>query len=182
MTESVDTTDLTVEVEQQGVTPEELKLLFRDHPSGVAVVTAMADGQRVAMTASSLFSVSVAPPLVVFSASRLSSSTPTLLKADTVVVHLIDEDSVDVALLGATSGVDRFDGSVLWASLPTGEPYYLAPSKRFLGRVVQRIDAGAAVLFVVQAMEASADESTGRPLVYHSRTWHGLSEGSQLAV
>lgn len=182
MVDSVDAIDVAIEVEEQGVTPDELKVLFRDHPSGVAVVTAEVDGQRVAMTASSLFSVSVAPPLVVFSASQLSSSTPTLLKAETLVVHLIDEGSVDVALLGATSGVDRFDGSIPWDRLSTGEPYYTTPTKRFRGRVVQRIDAGAAVLLVVQVLQACTDEASGRPLVYHSRTWHGLSEGSRLDV
>ena len=82
MTHTDENTDALAPVfasdEALGITPDELKALFRGHPAGVAVITADDGTGPVGMTASSVFSVSVAPPLVVFSASALSSSTPTL--------------------------------------------------------------------------------------------------------
>lgn len=168
--------------DEAGITPDALRLLFRDHPAGIAVVTADAGDGPVAMTASSLFSISVAPALVVFSASAMSSSTPALLAAETVMIHLIDEASHDIAVLGATSGVDRFADTTMWSRVPTGEPYYHAPSRRIRGRVVQKIDAGAATLFVVHAIESWHEQGGEvRPLVYHNRTWHVLGDPSRLA-
>jgi len=166
----------------QGISPEGLKALFRDHPAGVAVVTTDGPDGPVAMTASSLFSVSVAPPLVVFSASALSSSTPALLAADTVVVHLIDSESVDIAILGATSNIDRFANPDQWSRLPGGEPYYLKPSKRFRAKVVNTLDAGAATLIVLEVLEGWVEERSTHPLVYHSRAWHTIGEHSLLNI
>jgi flavin reductase (DIM6/NTAB) family NADH-FMN oxidoreductase RutF len=165
-----------------GITPDELKALFRSHPAGVAVISADAGDGPVAMTASSVFSVSVAPPLVVFSASALSSSTPTLIQAESLVVHMIDTDTLDLAKLCATSGVDRFADRSMWDRLPTGEPYFLNTSKRFRGKVVNRLDAGSSTLFVVQALESwHSDADSANPLVYHDRTWHALGETSRLS-
>lgn len=166
----------------EGIAPDALRELFRDQPAGVAVVTANSENGPVAMTASSLFSVSVAPPLLVFSASAMSSSTPALLAAETLVIHLIDTSSHDVAVLGATPGADRFADPSTWAYLPTGEPYFLSPGRRIRGRVVKTMDAGAATLVVVHAIESWIDaDSAGQPLVYHNRTWHALDERSRIA-
>lgn len=164
-----------------GISPDELKAVFRDHPAGIAVITADAGDGPVAMTASSVFSVSAAPPLIVFSASALSSSTPTLLVAETVVIHMIDEDSLDLAVLCATSGVDRFADESSWTRLPTGEPAFHGVTRRVRAQVTSRLDAGSASVIVVHALEAWHDpHHQSRPLVYHNRTWHALSESSSL--
>ena len=44
--------------------------------TGVTVITASADGKRVGMTANSFSSVSLEPPLVLWSAKRTSQSFP----------------------------------------------------------------------------------------------------------
>ena len=138
--------DLDIQPESSapaGISPEELKAVFRDHPAGIAVITADAGDGPVAMTASSVFSVSAAPPLIVFSASVLSSSTPTLQVAETVVIHMIDTDSLDLAVLCATSGVDRFADTDAWTRLETGEPVFHGVTRRVRARDASRLDAGA---------------------------------------
>ncbi|MEG0161907.1 MAG: flavin reductase family protein, partial [Aurantimicrobium sp.] len=87
---------------------DEFKLAFRNHPAGVAIVTADAGKGPVAMTVTSVFSVSAEPPLLVFSASAQSSATPTIAEADTVVIHLLGADQLHLAKLAATSGANRF--------------------------------------------------------------------------
>jgi flavin reductase (DIM6/NTAB) family NADH-FMN oxidoreductase RutF len=163
------------------------KAAFRNHPSGVAIVTADDGTGPVAMTVSSVFSISAVPPLLVFSASDLSSSTPTIRNAETVVVHLLGADQLSLAQLGATSGVDRFGPDVKWDRLTTGEPYYPDVHAWIRGRIVNRLDAGTATVFVVEALQsqapepgsAAADAGTARPLVYHNRTWHVLGDHSR---
>ncbi|MBC7724767.1 MAG: flavin reductase family protein [Burkholderiaceae bacterium] len=168
--------------------PDTFKAAFRTHPAGVAVITADAGDGPVGLTATSVFSVSAEPPLLVFSLSATSSSTPTLVRADTVVVHLLASDQLDIAILCATSGIDRFADTSIWARLPTGEPYFTAVPVWIRGRVVDRMEAGGSTVLAVEALEAhtpergspevDADES--RPLVYHNRTWHVLSDTSKL--
>ncbi|HEY0252196.1 MAG TPA: flavin reductase family protein, partial [Kofleriaceae bacterium] len=106
-----------------GLSADEFKLAFRNHPAGVAVITADAGDGPVGLTATSVFSVSAEPPLLVFSISGSSSSAPTIGRADTVVVHLLGADQLGIAKLFATSGVDRFADASSWGRLPTGEPF-----------------------------------------------------------
>lgn len=170
------------------VSPEEFKAAFRNHPAGVAVITADAGDGPVALTATSVFSVSAAPPLLVFSVSELSSSAPTIRKADTVVVHLLGAAQLDIAKLGATSGIDRFADTAIWRRLPTGEPYFPAAHAWIRGRVVNTMEAGGSTVVAVQALETkappaddpSADAASAEPLVYHNRTWHRLGEHSKI--
>ncbi|MFW0796032.1 flavin reductase family protein [Gordonia sp. CPCC 205515] len=155
---------------------------FRGHPGGVAVVTADAGSGPVAMTVTSVSSTSVDPPVMMFSVSDQSSSAPTLRAAQTVVVHLLDDTDLDVAKLAATSGIDRFADTSLWSRLPGGEPYFHRTRTWIRGAVTARAQAGAATVLVVRALDMSSAPSgvvdDRRPLVYHARSWHALTESS----
>ena len=156
------------------VSAEDFKFAFRHHPAGVAVVTADAGNGPVAMTVSSLSSVGIAPPTLVFSASPRSSATPVIREAGTLVVHM----------LASTSGVDRFGEDVNWDRLPTGEPYYPEASEWLRGRIIGRLDINGSTLVVVEALQAKPREDVEHddrlPLVYHNRTWHALGDHSRL--
>lgn len=170
-------------ITRSSITADDFRFAFRSHPAGVAIVTAEAGDGPVAMTVSSVASVSIDPPTLVFSASALSSSTPTVRKAETVVVHMLTSDQLHLAQLGARSGVDRFGSDVKWGRLPTGEPYY--PGATWLrGRVIERVEISGATLVVVEAVEAKPREpeleDAPAPLVYHNRQWHVLSDKSLL--
>lgn len=170
------------------VSPDEFKAAFRNHPSGVTLITADAGDGPVALTASSVFSVSVSPPLLVFSISELSSSTPTIKQADTVVIHMLGADQLSLAQLGATRGVDRFADASSWRRLPTGEPYFVGVPTWVRARIVSELEAGGSTVVVAHALEThappaghpTADAAQSEPLVYHNRTWHQLGEHSKL--
>lgn len=167
------------------VSPATFKELFRGHPNGVAVITAHGADGPVALTASSVSSVSVDPPLLIFSISAMSSATPTIAAADTIVVHLLDADDLDLARLGATSGVDRFADREAWAPLPTGEPVYRGVRAWVRCAVVSRMDAGDSTVIAAQALQACigrpvAPGEAGNALVYHNRAWHRLGEHSRI--
>lgn len=174
---------MTPEIETT-CTADDFRFAFRNHPAGVGVITADSGNGPVAMTASSIASVSLDPPTLVFSASALSSSTPTILEAKTVVVHMMSADQQALAQLAATSGVDRFSSEVNWDRLPTGEPYYPEVASWLRGKIAQIIEVGGSYLVVVEAIEARhRDENESvetLPLVYHNRTWHKLDESSKL--
>jgi flavin reductase (DIM6/NTAB) family NADH-FMN oxidoreductase RutF len=180
---------LVEEIPTDGISPEEFKAAFRNHPAGVALITADAGEGPVALTATSVFSVSAMPPLLVFSVSELSSSTPTIRAAETLVVHLLGARQIDLAKLGATSGIDRFAETSRWTRLPTGEPYFPAAHAWIRGRIVNKMQAGGSMVIAVLAVESAAQAprhdapyaEEAQPLVYHNRAWHRLSEESRLA-
>jgi flavin reductase (DIM6/NTAB) family NADH-FMN oxidoreductase RutF len=176
---------MPVDVHEAPVSAEDFRHAFRAHPAGVAIVTADAGDGPVAMTVSSVASVSIDPPTLMFSASGISSSTPTIRRAETVVVHMLAADQIALAKLGARSGAARFGDDVEWGRLPTGEPYY--PGANWLrGRITHRVDVNGSTLVVVEAIQAKPfdgdDTAEPLPLVYHNRSWHVLTEKSTVPV
>jgi flavin reductase (DIM6/NTAB) family NADH-FMN oxidoreductase RutF len=159
---------------------DEFKLAFRNHPAGVAVITADPGDGPVGLTVTSVFSVSAEPPLLVFSVSAQSSSAPALARADTVVVHLLGADQLEVAKLFATSGVDRFADPDSWSRLDTGEPYLSGTASWLRGRIINRMDAGNSTVIAVHAIEAGVEETDASPLVYQNRNWHSVGAHSRL--
>lgn len=164
---------------------DEFKALFRGHPGGVAVVTADAGEGPVALTVSSVVSVSADPPLLVFSVSALSSASEVLSRAETVVVHLLDAHDVDLAKFGATPGADRFDQTHRWSVLATGEAVYDDVRAWVRCAVINRMEVGTSTVIAVRALESRVmrDVESGVPgdaLVYHNRSWHRLGEHSKL--
>jgi flavin reductase (DIM6/NTAB) family NADH-FMN oxidoreductase RutF len=170
----------------ESIDVDTFKAAFRMHPAGVSVITADAGNGPAAMTISSLTSVSTEPPLVTFSLSALSWSTPAFLESDTVVVHLLGSEHLRLAQLGATGGVDRFADKLAWTRLPTGEPVFRETYAWLRGKIVHRLEAGNAVICVAHIVQASVPDAdavaaeTSTPLVYHSRTWHQLGTHSAI--
>lgn len=163
---------------------DDFKSAFRNHPAGVAVITADIGAGPVGLTATSVISVSANPPLVVFSLSSASSSTPTVKQAETVVIHLLGADQIGLAKNFATSGIDRFADTAIWSRLISGEPYLPSSNAWMRGRIVNQMDAGDSTVVAVQILQVDLPGESGRtaqesrPLVYHNRTWHSLSETS----
>ena len=174
---------MSTNTDVRGLSADTFKRVFRNHAASVAIITADAGNGPVGLTATSVFSVSAEPALLVFSVSDDSSSARTLGKTENVVIHLLSADQVDLAKLCAKSGVDRFADTSLWDRLPSGEPYFPTAQAWILGRIVNRMPAGGATVFAVHALEASEPEDDFLPpLVYHNRRWHSLGDHSTLTV
>lgn len=169
----------------ESVSADEFKRVFRGHPGGVAVVTADAGDGPVALTATSVSSVSAEPPLLIFSVTSASSAAAVLARAETFVVHLLDAHDLELARLGATSGIDRFADTSLWTRLVTGEPVFRGSRAWVRCAVIGRMDAGASTIVAGHALQARINREVepgapGDALVYHNRTWHRLDERSQI--
>lgn len=167
------------------VAPGDFVAVFRGHPAGVALITADAGDGPVALTATSLSSVSADPPLVVFSVSAQVSAAPVLVRSQTVVVHFLDALNIGLARLGATSGVDRFADTAAWSRLPTGEPVYRDVRAWLRCEVVSRTVAAGSTIIVARALEAHIErelsaEDSGDALVYHNHRWYRLGDPVQI--
>ncbi|MEG8035698.1 flavin reductase family protein [Sphingomonas sp. LR61] len=101
---------------------EAYKSAFRGHPAGVAVITAEGPDGPTGLTASSVASVAVDPPVLVFSLSTNSGSAGVVLGAPVFVVHLVDSLSVALARRFASTGSPTADDPI-WGTLPSGDRY-----------------------------------------------------------
>jgi flavin reductase (DIM6/NTAB) family NADH-FMN oxidoreductase RutF len=174
------TADIGTAPDSLALSADDFKAAFRNYPAGVALITADDGTGPVAMTATSVTSVSADPALLTFSVSDLSSASTTIRQAETVIVHLLGADDLNLAMLGAARGVDRFADPTAWSRLETGEPYFHGARCRIRGQVIDRMTAGTSTITVVNALDAFLSDTPVAPLVYHNRTWHQLDERSQL--
>lgn len=183
------------------VAPDVFKSAFRHHASGVAVVTADAGDGPLALTASSVTSVSAAPAIMLFSVSSTTETGRAIARASSAVVHLLDIDDHGLALRCADPMADRFADPSSWDRLAGGEPAFHGPRVLLRGEVVQRLVFGEAIVMLLAVGEVidrgprapsaaaqdvigdaarDADMYAARPLAYHDRHWHALGQHSQL--
>jgi flavin reductase (DIM6/NTAB) family NADH-FMN oxidoreductase RutF len=150
---------------------------FRHHPGGVAIITGDPGDGPVAVTISSLISVSREPPTVAFSLSETSSNARALGRCETVVVHFVRRKNMQLARRCATSGTTRFGPDVDWDRLPTGEPYFPHIDVLFRAATRGRLAAPGALLMTAELLSVSAGDrepDEDEALVYANRAWHGL--------
>ncbi len=132
--------------------------------TGVTVITAKGeDGALAGVTANSFNSVSLDPPLVLWSLDRVSPSLKVLENASHFCVHILAEGQSDLCMKFAKSGDDKFNG-VEFAEGLGGAPVFDGCLAYFECRNVVHHDGGDHVIIVgeVERFETAA----GEPLVF----------------
>jgi len=89
--------------------------------TGVTVITAASNGRTVGVTANSFNSVSLEPPLILWSIKKTSTSWPVFEAADSFAVNILAFDQIGCSMKFAKSGADKFKG-IGWTSGATGAP------------------------------------------------------------
>jgi 3-hydroxy-9,10-secoandrosta-1,3,5(10)-triene-9,17-dione monooxygenase reductase component len=90
-------------------------------PTGVTVVTGLADGGPAGLTIGSFTSVSLDPPLVGFLAGKDSDSWPGIQPSGAFCVNVLGAEQAELCWRFAKVGGDKFDG-VGWHPTPSGSP------------------------------------------------------------
>lgn len=159
--------------------PSDLALAFKDafreHPAGIALITAIGPDGPVGLTASSVASVGLDPIALSFSVIASAGSAGSILRADTLVVHLLDAANVPVAREFAYSGGERFSPAQGWQSLPTGEPWLPAAPVALQCRPLQLVPVGPSTLVVAEVL-ALHEGRRSSPMAYHDRVFRTLGE------
>jgi len=122
-------------------------------PTGVCVVTARApDGEDLGMTMSSFNSLSLQPPLVLFSIGRQSHSLAQWQRAEGYAVNVLAENQKDISGRFAKPLGNK------WAALEfdrghAGAPLLRGVVARFECRAFARHDGGDHVLFIAEVLK-----------------------------
>ena len=129
------------------------------------VVTTAAGEDRAGCLVGFATQCSMEPPRFGVWLSKLNRTYRVALSAKTVVVHLLRDTDADLArLFGGETGddVDKFMG-VEWSPGPDGCPV-IDRLDWFAGSVVERVDTGDHVGFVVAPGDGRCERSAARPL------------------
>lgn len=133
--------------------------------SGVAVVTSVSDGEPVGMTCQSFSSVSLDPPLVMFSPARTSRAWPLMQRAGHFCVNFLAAGQEELSNVMASKGADKFAG-VGWSPSKTGSPL-LDGVIGYVDCTVHAVhEAGDHYVVIGRVQDMAGPEDAGDPLLY----------------
>jgi flavin reductase (DIM6/NTAB) family NADH-FMN oxidoreductase RutF len=134
--------------------------------TGVTIVTARtAEGVLVGLTANSFNSVSLSPPLVLWSLSRRAGSMPAMSTGSHYAINILAADQKPLAEQFSAKGTDRFAG-VRFVDGIAGAPLIEGAVASFECFNRSRYDEGDHVIFVGEVERCSHREGAS-PLLYH---------------
>lgn len=134
--------------------------------TGVTVVTARGtDGQWVGLTANSFNSVSMDPPLVLWSLALASASLPVFAKGAHYAINVLASDQVALAEQFAARGIDRWAGVEHQPGI-SGAPLLAGAAATFECFNRSRYEEGDHVIFVGE-VERCNHRAGASPLLYH---------------
>jgi 3-hydroxy-9,10-secoandrosta-1,3,5(10)-triene-9,17-dione monooxygenase reductase component len=144
--------------------PKDFRQALGRFATGVTIVTARAsDGTPVGMTANSFNSVSMDPPMVLWSLAKTARSLPTFTQSKHWTVHILANDQEALSNRFARAGEDKFGGLALEAGIGDA-PLIPGCSARFQCRTAFQYEGGDHIIFVGEVI--GYDRSDRAPLVF----------------
>jgi 3-hydroxy-9,10-secoandrosta-1,3,5(10)-triene-9,17-dione monooxygenase reductase component len=142
--------------------------------TGVTIVTCIdPQGLRVGLTANSFNSLSLDPPLVLWSLRAASPSLPVFSAVGRFAINVLSEAQVDLSRRFAARGDDKFaDGA--WSLGEHGSPVLAGCAAVFECETHAQHAVGDHTLFIGRVLACS--ESPLPPLVYQGGHYHLLGE------
>ena len=152
---------------------------FRDalgrFATGIVIVTAkLADGELSGMTANSFSSVSIDPPLVLFSVQRTTKSGVALLRAKGYGISILRSDQQHLSNQFARVSSDRWH-STEWVEGYAGAPFIRGAFARFECAPYATYDGGDHVIVVVRVLKFAIEPARLDPLLFFSGRHRKLS-------
>lgn len=141
--------------------------------TGVTVVTAVGPGgELLGITANSFNSVSLEPPMVLFSLARHAFSLKAFEASRHFAVNVLHEDQAELSSTFATALIDKWAG-VEYETWETGCPILPGALAIFECATRFRYEGGDHVIFVGEVTRMETD-FTGRPLLYFQGAYREL--------
>ena len=151
--------------------PENIRRAFGCFATGVAVATTLdREGRRVGMTISSFNSVSIDPPLVLWSIGNDSLSYDAFTQAENFAVNVLAEHQQPVSERFAARGGDKFADLDCARGLH-GVPILPEYAACFECSTEHRYDGGDHVIIVGRVLRF--DDRELEPLIFYRGDYHG---------
>lgn len=141
--------------------------------TGVTIITVGdAEGNRLGVTASSFNTVSLDPPLILWSLALKAPSLKSFRDTDHFAVNVLADHQRDIALQFARPATDKFAGIATEYGL-TGAPLITDALAHIECRIAARYPGGDHEIMLGEVLSLRRRE--GSPLVFQRGGFHGLA-------
>lgn len=146
--------------------PKRLRSVLGKYATGVTIITTNdSEGSPVGVTVNSFSSVSLSPPLVLWSIACQAYSRPAFEQADYWAVHVLCHEQDDLSSRFARAGTDKFAGLELEEGI-CGLPLLPDCAARLICKSSLIYEGGDHLILVGEVIECEASDVP--PLVFHS--------------
>lgn len=154
------------------ITPEIYRSALGNYTTGVTVVTARGkNGDPVGMTANSFASVSLDPPLVLWSVDKSTPEAEDFQAASHYAIHVLKQDQQKLSRTFSNDSIDKFTDLSIESGI-ANLPLLDDCSVRLQCEIVSRHDEGDHIILVAQVLDARIDSA--EPLVYFDGEYRRL--------
>ncbi|MNQ13209.1 p-hydroxyphenylacetate 3-hydroxylase, reductase component [compost metagenome] len=160
---------------------KELRLALGNFATGITIVTTQDDRQQpIGVTASSFNSVSLSPPLVLWSIAKSAYSYTSFAQAEHFAVHVLGADQAALSDRFARASTDKFAG--LNAATGLGDvPLLHGCLARFECATEHRYDGGDHMIIVGRVLRLNLPDPQREPLVFFKGNYATLRGSNQAA-
>ncbi|PHM62837.1 flavin reductase family protein [Xenorhabdus ishibashii] len=152
-----------------------LRKLLGKYPTGVAIVaTRTAEGRNVGLTINSFASLSLEPPLVLWSLVNHSPNLSVFRDCEYFTISILSYDHQELALRFASSGVENKFQGIPVQETPEGIPSIGGAIATLVCANHQQTHLGDHLLVIGQVKRIASVE--GKPLVFHGGMFTGLHD------
>ena len=154
--------------------PKTLRGVFGAYPTGVAIVTTRTpDGRAVGLTINSFASLSLEPPLVLWSLVNRSPNLAVFRECSHFTINVLSCEQAELARRFANPAiVDKFEGAPIHET-PEGIPAIAGAVATLVCANDQQSDAGDHLLLFGRVQRIA--NTSGAPLVFHAGRFTTLS-------
>lgn len=146
--------------------PKDFRAALGNFATGVTVITSIGqDGKRIGLTANSFNSVSLDPPLVLWSLAKKAFSLQDFVAAKHWAVHILSADQEHISNQFARGGADKFAG-VEPVTSEHNVPLLQNCAARFECTSTFQYEGGDHIIFVGEVKKFERNDHP--PLVFHS--------------
>ena len=151
------------------IDPKAFRRALGNFATGVTIITARApDGTRVGVTASSFNSLSMDPPLILWSSMKDAKSCAIFESASHFAVNILASDQMEMSNHFARRQEDKFAGVDFSEGLG-GAPIFDGCAGRFQCETYDRLDGGDHWIFVGRVVKF--DDFGRAPLCFHQGSY-----------
>lgn len=142
--------------------------------TGVTIVTTVSPrGKPIGLTVNSFNSVSLEPPLVLFSLGRFAQSLTAFLSTHDFAVNVLRDSQADLSSRFARAAENKWDG-IEFETWDSGCPILPDALANFECRIRYTHDGGDHVIFVGEVVRMACDPA-GRPLLFYRGRYGDLA-------
>ncbi|MDC9604745.1 flavin reductase family protein [Xenorhabdus griffiniae] len=153
----------------------DLRTLFGKYPTGVAIVaTRTAEGRNVGLTINSFASLSLKPPLVLWSLVNHSPNLSVFRDCEYFTISILSCDHQELALRFASSRVENKFQGISVQETPEGIPSIGGAIATLVCANHQQTHLGDHLLVIGEVKRIASIE--GKPLVFHGGMFTGLHD------